>query len=447
LVEPTLDILSERTSACKSKAGIDMPILPRTNLGMFLAVTPCVMIIVYIVFALMNEDDGVLLGNVANPVFALAAAILALVLYWSTRMSPSPEINLGLVVSFTLLALGELTWSIYAEVLNEELSVSLADFFWLSGYVAMVAVLFKVIIDAKVKISRQIVAVEAVFWLAFSPLLAYVIRESYGSTDMSLLEKITWNLYTPLDGVILSLVILLVWSYRKGLLEDSWIIVGVCVAFYTVGDSLNTVYEAWGTYAIGSLPDVFYIGSYAMLAIGFGMLLVSRARSTSVKPSPETEFQVEGARELAPRNTYVVWSSDSRKGLDMMVNGLSEGLDGLVITRKPPSMMRPTYGLKKTAMVWLSTSTGADAIHPANTGILTDTVVRFLAKGKNTVIMLDGFESIATYTDFKKALITLDHLKDLIVANNSRMIVSIDRRTVTDKEAALIEKKAVIVQG
>ncbi|MBU0686146.1 MAG: DUF835 domain-containing protein [Thermoplasmatota archaeon] len=424
-----------------------MAIIPRTNLGLFLTATPFIVIVVYIVFSLLNEDDGVLMGNATNPVFALAAAILAFALYWFTRKSPSPEINLGLVVAFTLLALGELTWSIYAEVIDEEVTVSLADLFWLSGYVALIALLFKVIRDAKVKISRQIIAVQAAFWLAVSPLLIYVVRESYGSTDMSTLEKVTWNLYTPLDAVILSLVIMLIWSFRKGLLEDCWIIVGVSIAFYTVGDSLYTIYEASGAYSVGSMPDVFYIGSYAMLSLGFGMLLLSSARFPSVEPAPETYGSKEAMRELAPRNTYVIWSTDSRRGYELIVQGLSQGLEGLIITRKPPSMIKPTYGLKKTAMIWLSTSPGSEAIHPANTGILTGTIVRFLEKGKNSIILVDGFESIVTYADFKKALTTLDHLKDLIVAHNSRLIVTVDKRTLTEREAALIEKRAVLIQG
>jgi hypothetical protein len=219
--------------------------------------------------------------------------------------------------------LGELTWSIYTQVLGEDITVSLADLFWLSGYVVLVVVLFKVISDAKVMISRQIIAIQAAFWLAISQLLIYVVSESYGSTDTSALEILTWNLYTTLDAVILSLVIMLVWSFRKGLLEDCWIIVGVSIAFFTVGDSLFTVYEAAGTYSVGSMPDVFYIGSYAMLSLGFGMLLYSRTRFTSVEPAAETSGSKEAMRELAPRNTYVIWSTDSRRGYELIVQGLS----------------------------------------------------------------------------------------------------------------------------
>ncbi len=405
------------------------------------------MIVTYAVFSLLNEEDGVLLGNLANPTFASVAAILALALYWSTRKTPSPEINIGLVVVFILLALGEITWSIYAEVLGEELSVSLADLFWLSGYLLLIALLFKVNTDAKVRLSRQVVVVQVAFWLTISPLLIWVLSESIGSSDLTTLEKVTWNLYTIWDGIILSLVIMLIWTFRKGLLEDCWSIVGVAISFMMVGDMLYTVYDAAGKYQVGSLPDVFYIGSYVIASIGFGLLLVSRVRSTSVKPASETEFQKEVSRELAPRNTYVIWSTDSRKAYDLMVNGLSNGLEGLIITRKPPEAIKPTYGLKNTAMIWLTTSSGNESIHPANTGILTDTIVRFLEKGKNSIILLDGFESMVTYTDFKKALMTLDHLKDLIVAHDSRMIVPIDKRTLTDKEAALIEKKAVVIQG
>jgi archaellum biogenesis ATPase FlaH len=82
-----------------------------------------------------------------------------------------------------------------------------------------------------------------------------------------------------------------------------------------------------------------------------------------------------------------------------------------------------------------------------NLGILTDTITRFLEKGSSSIVLLDGFDALVTYGDFKKALQTLDHLKDVVMATDSRLIVTIDRRTLSEKEASLIEKKAVPIQG
>jgi hypothetical protein len=199
----------------------------------------------------------------------------------------------------------------------------------------------------------------------------------------------------------------------------------------------------------GSLANLTFASPSAILALALSWSAwrSPHARITPAKSAENSEVQKEATRQLASRNTYVIWSTDSRKGFDLTENGLSDGLEGLIISRKPPATIKSTYGIKQTAMIWLTTSPGTEAIHPANTGILTDTIVRFLAKGKNTIVLLDGFESIVTYTDFRKALMTLDHLKDLIVANDSRMIVPIDKRTLSDKEAALVEKKAVIIQG
>jgi hypothetical protein len=200
---------------------------------------------------------------------------------------------------------------------------------------------------------------------------------------------------------------------------------------------------------LGNLTNLAFASPTAVLALALSWSAwrTPRARITPAESAEKTEVLKEAKRQLASRNTYVIWSTDSRKGFELTANSLSDGLEGLIISRKPPATVKSTYGIKQTSMIWLTTSPGTEAIHPANTGILTDTIVRFLAKGKNRIVLLDGFESIVTYTDFRKALMTLDHLKDLIVANDSRMIVPIDKRTLSDKEAALVEKKAVIIQG
>jgi hypothetical protein len=44
-----------------------------------------------------------------------------------------------------------------------------------------------------------------------------------------------------------------------------------------------------------------------------------------------------------------------------------------------------------------------------------------------------------THNDPKKAMQTLDHLKDLVRAHGSRLVITMDRRTINDKDAALVE--------
>jgi hypothetical protein len=246
--------------------------------------------------------------------------------------------------------------------------------------------------------------------------------------------------------VILSLLILLIWSFRKGLLEDCWTFVAVSMAFMTVGDLLFTVYEATGGYRIGSLPDVFYIGSYVLLAFGFSLLLVSRTRNTSVETERLSFDEVDEARLLMPRATYVVLGTDSRKAYELMVKGLTAGLQGLIVADKSQTSIRPTFGIKGAEIFTLATSAGDKILNPANTGVLVDLITRFMEKGTKTVVLLDGFDTIVTYGDFKKALATVDSLKEAVLATKSRLILPINRHSLDDRQVALLEKYAVVIQ-
>ena len=420
--------------------------IPKSNLGKYLLAVPIVMIGIYVLFMLLDEDTGSLVGDILNPGFAIPAALLAFALYWTTRKTSSPEIDLGLVVVFSLLALGELTWSIYVEILGMDLSVSLADLFWLLGYFVLVFILFKVARATGAMKSKKVALIVLAFWLLISPLLVYVFKQSLESTDLSTLEIITWNLYTILDAVILSFLIALIWAFRQGLLEDVWTMVSVAFAFMTVGDLLFTVYDAAGIYRVGSLPDVFYIGSYVLLTIGFGLVLLSRTRSTTVARERVTFDEIDEKRLLVPRATYVVWEADSRKSYEIMVKGLSAGLEVMIVSSKPPTAIRPTFGLKHTEMYWLTSSAGDNVIHPGNTGVLVDTITRFMQKGSNTLVLLDGFELIKTFGDFRKAMSVIEQLEEVVLTTGSRLVVPINKHTLSEREAALLEKYNLVIQ-
>jgi hypothetical protein len=415
-------------------------------LGKYLLAVPIVMIVIDILFMLLDEDTGSFVGDILNPGFAIPAALLAFALYWTTKKTSSPEIDLGLVIVFFLLALGELTYSIYVEILGQDPSVSLADLFWLLAYFVLALLLFKVARATGAMKSKKVALVVLAFWLLVSPVLVYVFQQSLQSTDLSALEIITWNLYTIMDAIILSLLITLIWAFRQGLLEDVWTMVAVAFVFQTVGDLLFTIYDAAGAYRVGSLPDVFYIGSYVLLTFGFGLVLVSRTRSTTVAPTRITFDEVDEARLLVPRATYVVWETESRKAYEMMVKGLTAGLEVMIVSAKAPTSIRPTFGLRHTEMYWLTTSAGDNVIHPDNTGVLVDTITRFMQKGSKTLVLLDGFELIKTFGDFRKAMSVIEQLEEVVLTTSSRLVVPINKRTLSEKEIALLEEYTVVIQ-
>jgi archaellum biogenesis ATPase FlaH len=62
-------------------------------------------------------------------------------------------------------------------------------------------------------------------------------------------------------------------------------------------------------------------------------------------------------------------------------------------------------------------------------------------------VLIDGFESLVMYNDFRRALQAVEHIKDTALTHNSRLVLAVDKRTLDPKEVALLEKNSVIIAG
>lgn len=421
--------------------------LGRSHSKVFLVCSIVAISVTGVGLQLADEDTAGLLSDILNPSFAVLSILLAFMLYRQNNKTPFRAIGPGLVLFLVLLALGEVTWAFYAEILGEVPDVSVADVFWLSGYMVLIFLMGKLIIDSHMPFSRLMIAAQTTYWAAMLPLLAYVLIASVGSPDLATTEKVVWNLYTLADAVILSELITLLSLHRRGQLESCWTFVALSMTLMTVGDMLYTVYDAAGTYYTGSLPDAFYVSSYVIMSLGFGTLVAQRVKFTTILPTTEGRIPEAQNTALSPRQTYLVWGNNTSKAYELMMSGIASGLRGMIVSRRPPARLREEYQLKQTPMIWLSTSTGENAIHPSNLGILADSITRFIERSPDTVVLLDGFEALVTYTDFRKAVLALSHLEDVVMANESMLIVPVDRRALSEKEASLVEKRAVIVEG
>jgi hypothetical protein len=421
---------------------------PSGRRGVFLVSAPIVIAIIYLVFHFLSEGDAGMLTDALNAAFATAAALLAFLLWWTTRKTVSKEIDIWLVAAFALLALAEITYSAYTELLDVdvegEIGVSLADFFWMAAYVVLLVVLFRVVKKTHVVKIKGAIPLTAVFWVVMAPLLGYIILYSF-SGENSWLENLVWSFYYPvLDAVMLNLLILLIWAFRKGLLEDCWLFVAVSIVLMTTGDLLYTLFEAAGIYHVGTLPDIFYIGTYVLLTLGMGILLFSRALTAPTSFQYDREM-IEGPKVISPRKTYIVWESDTRRSYDMLMKALDDGMEGLVVAEKTSNAIRPTFGLRNVQVLTLSNAPGPDSIRPSDLGMLTDRLVRFLESGSRKVVLLDGFKTMASFTDFRKALMAVQHVEDVVAVREALMIVPIDKKTLSAREAALISEGAAVV--
>ncbi len=142
---------------------------------------------------------------------------------------------------------------------------------------------------------------------------------------------------------------------------------------------------------------------------------------------------------------YVIKERKPVESFEIFVDQVTHNIQGLCITRQHPSVVRSKWGLEKTPIIWLSNKLGKVYLNPSNIGILSDTIVRFVEKSGESVVMIDGIEFLITNNDFGKVIRMIHHVFDAVMENKSRLIISVDPRTLEQREIALLERNMEVV--
>jgi CheY-like chemotaxis protein len=167
----------------------------------------------------------------------------------------------------------------------------------------------------------------------------------------------------------------------------------------------------------------------------------------------EEEIGMEVARssakvyELRRGFSYLVKETKPTKSFEIFVDQVTHNIQGLCVTRQHPTNIRKEWGLEKTPIIWLSNQLGKVYVNPSNIGILSDTIIRFVEKSGDGVILIDGIEFLIVNNDFDKVLRMVHHVTEAVMENRSRLIVSVDPRTLDTRELALLERNMEIIDA
>lgn len=148
---------------------------------------------------------------------------------------------------------------------------------------------------------------------------------------------------------------------------------------------------------------------------------------------------------LRPKTAYLVEEGKPGTSYAVFKDQVTHGLYGLVVTRQHPERIRKRYDLEKTPIIWLSSTPGENFVNPINIGLLLDALKRFIEKNPNSVVLIDGVELLITNNDFPSALRFLDRLNEIVMQHDTRLLVSIDPRTLGPKELALLERNMEVI--
>ncbi len=149
--------------------------------------------------------------------------------------------------------------------------------------------------------------------------------------------------------------------------------------------------------------------------------------------------------DLRPGRCYIVEETPPDVSFDAFSSLVSAqdgggGAAGMAVTRQHPDLVRQRYGLRGTPIYWLATRAGEGVISPTNLGILTQTMVKFIAENTDSVILLDGLEYLVSNNDFAKVLKVVDQVHDHVSQSGSRLILPVDPRAFEPRELALLER-------
>lgn len=130
----------------------------------------------------------------------------------------------------------------------------------------------------------------------------------------------------------------------------------------------------------------------------------------------------------------------------MFVNEIASGGQGLLISRRHPDQLRERYGLMTTPMLWLTTKPGANRIDPSSLTLLLHSVLAFLDKSTEAVILLDGLEYLETYNGGGAVMRFFYGLRDAITVTGSKLIISVDPAALDPQFLPRLEREMSVIE-
>jgi CheY-like chemotaxis protein len=178
---------------------------------------------------------------------------------------------------------------------------------------------------------------------------------------------------------------------------------------------------------------------------GMCAAFIDRTR-IQIEPVAEKVLQTEFAHWLDPREGYIIIEKKPEKSLRIFVDLVTHGIPGFVVSREHPEKLRNEYGLVKTPVLWLSRVGLENSINPGNFFKLVFAIQDFTKKCEESVILLEGLEYLISQISFETVLMYLQEIKDIMVTNNSRLIIPVHEEALSQKEYSMLEKEFNVVR-
>ena len=184
-----------------------------------------------------------------------------------------------------------------------------------------------------------------------------------------------------------------------------------------------------------------------ILFLLFFELAIYRRRIFVLMPKKEQIAHDAGYIKLSlpPGHIYRIESEPPSVTYDLFRNLVISDLFGLVISRKPPDIVKEATCLIETPMVWISGTPkdGTRTVAPSEVGQIVQLVKDFIKKAEGTVILIDGLEFLLFQNGSKIILGALFLLSEIVATSNTRDLLPVDLVAIEPTTLALIQRETV----
>lgn len=167
--------------------------------------------------------------------------------------------------------------------------------------------------------------------------------------------------------------------------------------------------------------------------------------SKIIEIAPKTESFKEVETDIAVEmgRSYLVEEKTPEKSYTIFLKKLSEGFQGLVLTRTYPKFVKNRYNLEETPFVWLSATASKEFTSTTDLTELSLSIKHFISTAQKSVILLDGYEFLASKMGFTVMLHFLQSLNEFVSSHNCMLLIPVDPKTLTQKELRTLERELI----
>jgi len=192
--------------------------------------------------------------------------------------------------------------------------------------------------------------------------------------------------------------------------------------------------EAPRMYGLGELVSVVLV-AYGILRY---KLMVPPRVVEPVVPYRPVPALVNG-------RAYLFEFPSADRMFESVAQEMAGGMSAFIVARTHPDQLRARYQLMHTPILWLAQTPGPDRVDPSNVQLLTHMTMEFVRKGPS-LIALEGLEYLMLNNDLNKVLRFLGQLRDEVIVEGSILLVSVDPRTLTERQKAILERELEVVK-